>query len=315
MLIRPDLLFPSRPSAAGKPQPADHTEADTQARSELGQRLHERNRKQQEDMQASLAKLKELQANNSPKKAASQRAALLKQRLETLKSIMAKLPPDDYKVMAQELKQIAKELAALGKQLGRSGSSPAYLPQMMQGASPLAGLDPAVAETDNAMMATSEVASFDEPAILVDAPDSVIAPEPDMPEAVDDAAVLVQFADQAEMPVKDDIPTEADTAQSLLQVTGVGHDSDHADDKQLRALLIEARQVLKQVLAMLKAKHQGNDKESRKTFVDIERKLSKLDQELVRSALSQADGPAGAFDAVESSTGADSIGGFVDVNA
>lgn len=313
MLIRPDLLFPSRPSAAGKPQPADDTEADTKARSELGQRLHERNRKQQEDMQASLAKLKELQANNSPKKAASQRAALLKQRLETLKSIMAKLPPGDYKVMAQELKQIAKELAALSKQLGRSGSSSAPLPQMMQGAALPAGSDSEITEAIDLLPADPEtaVSELPEPAQAED------TPEPDTALAASAELLARQLAAQADMEQTDsetvEDPNEKSVADSLRTNKGPSA-NDEADEKQLRALLAEARKALKEVLAMLKSKHQENDEESRKIFADIEKELDKLDKELTRSALSQTVDPAGDMSSVQAAEVDNGIGSFINIS-
>ena len=80
-------------------------------------------KKQLENMQNSLSALQEMKKQLSPKKQAAARAGYLKQRLEMLRDMLAKLPPGNHKALAQELKQIAKELAALGKELGGQGAS------------------------------------------------------------------------------------------------------------------------------------------------------------------------------------------------
>ena len=63
--------------------------------------------KQLKKMQENLAALQEMQKSLAPKKQAAARAGRLKQRLEMLRDMLAKMPPGNHKALAQELKQIA----------------------------------------------------------------------------------------------------------------------------------------------------------------------------------------------------------------
>lgn len=121
--------------------------ADTEAKDGMGSVLHERQKKQLQDMQATAQVLQQMKKSNSPKQRATQRAAMLKQRLEALKSVLSKLPPGDYKALLQELKQIAKELKALSKQLGSSGAASAGMPGLA------AAFNRAMQGTDTAQVA------------------------------------------------------------------------------------------------------------------------------------------------------------------
>ena len=74
-------------------------------------------------MQMSATQIQQMKKTNSPKQQAANRAGLLAQRLQMLKSMLSKLPPGDYKALLQEIKQIAKELKALSAQLKTSPAS------------------------------------------------------------------------------------------------------------------------------------------------------------------------------------------------
>jgi len=246
-------------------------------KSRLGRQLYDSQQKRLQDMQDSLVKLQEMKKNTSPKKAASQKAAMLKQRLETLKSVMQKMPPGDYKILAQEIKQIAKELAALSKQLGKS--SPAVnLPIAMQGAQNqvAAGIE-TVPDAEIALDVTVDVTAAQIPV-----------------EVVDEAEQLVQQAEATDK-------THTNKPQLFTNSA-----EDDEDDKQLRSVLAESKKLLKEVLNLLKAKHQNNDKDSRKIIASIERDIESLEQALGTGGIDLPD---------VAITAESSVGGFVDTTA
>lgn len=267
-------------------------------KSRLGRQLYDSQQKRLQDMQDSLVKLQEMKKNTSPKKAASQKAAMLKQRLETLKSVMQKMPPGDYKILAQEIKQIAKELAALSKQLGKS--SPAVnLPIAMQGAQNqvAAGIE-TVPDAEIALDVTVDVTAAQIPVEVVDEAqiDAPPAGSADgMPPA--EVAEAEQLAQQAEA---------ADKANTNKPQLFTNSAEDDEDDKQLRSVLAEGKKLLKEVLNLLKAKHQNNDKDSRKIIASIERDIESLEQALGTGGIDLPD---------VAITAESSVGGFVDTTA
>ncbi len=312
MQIKPSLpSFSSRDIPTGQTQQAIMGERDE---SHAGKVLFERRKKQMHDMQTAVTKLQEMKKNASPKKMASQRAALLKQRLDTLKSIMAKLPPGNYKALAQELKQIAKELAALGKQMGNSGGSLGNMPAMS------AALGEAMADS-----ASEETAGIDANADMASSmPDIDVTAE--LSTAVEVQTTAEQAAQTAQVEARQAESLSAEVERDLNAKDNEQHDAkankpriaglrqnEDADDKALRAILTEASKTLKEVLNLLKAKHQVDDKESRKLFAGIESELDTLDQSLQQSALTASDYEPVASGNIESGNSAN-MGGFVDIS-
>lgn len=309
MQIKPSLpSFSSRDIPTGHTQQAIMGERDE---SHAGKVLFERRKKQMHDMQTAVTKLQEMKKNASPKKMASQRAALLKQRLDTLKSIMAKLPPGNYKALAQELKQIAKELAALGKQMGNSGGSLGNMPAMS------AALGEAMADS-----ASEETAGIDANADMASSmPDIDVTAELSTAVEVQTTAeqaaqVEARQAESLSAEVERDLNAkdneQYDAKVNKPRIAGLRQNED-ADDKALRAILTEASKTLKEVLNLLKAKHQVDDKESRKLFAGIESELDTLDQALQQSALTVSDSEPVASVNIESGNSAN-MGGFVDIS-
>lgn len=305
MQIKPNLpSFISRgvPSGLGR-----------QDEERAGSVLHQRGKKKSQDMQTALAKLQELNKNSSPKRLASQRAALLKQRLDTLKSIMAKLPPGNYKVLAQELKQIAKELAALGKKLGNSGGSLGNMPSMSL------ALGDAMADSGS-----EEIAELDASAEIANSmPDIDISAElsaaAEAQATADQAAKTAEAEAQQAVNLSHEVEREAhakadeqhDSKLSKPPIAGLRQSAD-ADDKSLRAILAEANKTLKEVASLLKVKHQVDDKESRKLFASIEDAMDTLDQSLKRGALTSptSELASGSIETANS----DTMGSFVDIS-
>lgn len=309
MQIKPNLpSFSSRDIPTGHTQQAIMGERDE---SHAGKVLFERRKKQMHDMQTAVTKLQEMKKNASPKKMASQRAALLKQRLDTLKSIMAKLPPGNYKALAQELKQIAKELAALGKQMGNSGGSLGNMPAMS------AALGEAMADS-----ASEEAAGINANADMASSmPDIDVTAELNTAVEVQTTAeqaaqVEARQAESLSAEVERDLNAkdneQHDAKVNKPRIAGL-HQNEDADDKALRAILTEASKTLKEVLNLLKAKHQVDDKESRKLFARIESELDTLDQSLQQGALTASDYEPVASGNIESGNSAN-MGGFVDIS-
>lgn len=309
MQIKPNLpSFSSRDIPTGHTPQAIMGERDE---SHAGKVLFERRKKQMHDMQTAVTKLQEMKKNASPKKMASQRAALLKQRLDTLKSIMAKLPPGNYKALAQELKQIAKELAALGKQMGNSGGSLGNMPAMS------AALGEAMADS-----ASEETAGIDANADMASSmPDIDVTVELNTAVEVQTTAeqaaqVEARQAESLSAEVERDLNAkdneQHDAKVNKPRIAGL-HQNEDADDKALRAILTEASKTLKEVLNLLKAKHQVDDKESRKLFARIESELETLDQSLQQSALTASDSEPVASGNIEAGNSAN-MGGFVDIS-
>ena len=271
-------------------------------KSRLGRQLYDSQQKRLQDMQDSLVKLQEMKKNTSPKKAASQKAAMLKQRLETLKSVMQKMPPGDYKILAQEIKQIAKQLAALSKQLGKS--SPAVnLPMAMQGAqNHVAASIETVPDAEIALDVTVDVAAAQIPVevateVIDEAQVEATPAAGAETVAATEVAEVEQLAQQAEA---------ADKTHTNKPQLFANSAEDEEDDKQLRSVLAESKKLLKEVLNLLKAKHQSNDKESRKIIASIERDIESLKQALGTGGIDLPD---------VAITAESSVGGFVDTTA
>lgn len=227
--------------------------------------------KQQKKMQESLAALQEMQKNLAPKKQAAARAGRLKQRLEMLRDMLAKMPPGNYKALAQELKQIAKELAALGKSLGSSGSAITAPALNFQ-----TGTDGAEAGAEGAAASGGEA----EAAALA----AAAAEGAENAETSSDSAEAERLAGEAAASANTEgkqngVPGEHDD-RSASKIGGSAANGDAQDDKALRALLVDAKKLFKQVADLLKAKMLDFDKEARKIFEDIDRSLRKLDDSL-----------------------------------
>ena len=227
--------------------------------------------KQLKKMQESLAALQEMQKNLAPKKQAAARAGRLKQRLEMLRDMLAKMPPGNHKALAQELKQIAKELAALGKSLSCGNALAAPALNFQAGAT-----DGAEAGAEGAAASGGEA----EAAALA----AAAAEGAENAETSSDSAEAERLAGEAAASANTEgkqngVPGEHDD-RSASKIGGSAANGDAQDDKALRALLVDAKKLFKQVADLLKAKMLDFDKEARKIFEDIDRSLRKLDDSL-----------------------------------
>jgi hypothetical protein len=312
MQIKPSLpSFASRDILTGQ---AQQTALGGQNESRTGNVLFERRKKQTQDMQTALTKMQELQKNSSAKNMASQRAALLKQRLDTLKSIMAKLPPGNYKVLAQELKQIAKELAALGKKLGNSGGSLGNMPSMSVALGDVMADSSSeeIAELDASTDLANSMPDIDVTAELSAAVEAQATAEQAAKTAEAEAQQAANLSQEVEREADAKADEQHDSKLSKPRIAGL-HQSEDVDDKSLRDILTEARKTLKEVVSLLKVKHQVDDKESRKLFASIERDLDTLDQSLKKDALTSHSPEAAPAEHIETGN-ISGMGGFVDIS-
>lgn len=311
MQIKSPMLTPDLDIRNRQPDRSQALPADTEAKDGIGSVLHERQKKQLQDMQATAQALQQMKKSNSPKQRATQRAAMLKQRLEALKSVLSKLPPGDYKALLQELKQIAKELKALSKQLGNSGAASAGMPGLAtafnraaQGADTVQVAD--VANLGEMAADTGQIPVLAPPVVedvAVEVPDDEIPTDADI--AITDAETAIdenQLSEAAHAADK--------AAHSPAQVSEQSSEDD--EDKQLRTVLNEAKKLLKEALNLLRAKHQPDDQDSRKLIKDIEDELEKLEQQL--PALAAADSSNIEAGADTGNLDSASIGGFVDTS-
>lgn len=318
MHIKPDLstsLY-RQPSAQTQALQSDDKEINSNSNA-----LHEHQQKRLQDMQAAVAKMQQLQKNTSPKQQASNRAAMLSQRLQMLKSLLAKLPPGDYKALLQEIKQIAKELKALSAQLNKSSaitSLPGLPAAFARAGDSFAGPDAGVAaETGMAaasvapVQATVQVDAAPVPVSIASSTEQAAA-EPQDPAVPGEAR---NMASETETAAPAAASAKSKTRLDKLSSVNPQEHND-ADDKQLRTILGEAKKLLQEVLNQLKAKHQNNDKESRKLVNAVERDLDNLARELQQSRLSaigtEAVGSAAAADIAAASA---SLGSFVNTSA
>lgn len=322
MPIKPELppVYSNRLPPAQAQQPT----TDEQKALPTAKSLHERQQERLQDMQMSATQIQQMKKANSPKQQAANRAALLAQRLQMLKSMLSKLPPGDYKVLLQEIKQIAKELKALSAQLKTSpagGSLPGLSAAMSQAGANLVTPDANLPSDAGAAVGGAAEAAMSAP---VDVPPNVDS----VPDAsVEAEGVVVDESAEADVKAEAQAATAAaETAAQQASATennqrpeglapASGKDDDAAD-KQLREVLNEAKKLLKEVLNLLKAKHQDNDKESRKLVNEIEREIEGLEQALAQNQLS-SDLPEAIADSSAGDVDIDSagLGGFVDIIA
>lgn len=213
--------------------------------------------------------LKRLQAMPSIKESAKQakrdKVGLLKQRLDALKMMLLHAPPQQAKALSQELKSIAKELASIGTNLGASS-----------GASSI----PNVAELNVTLNRGQSTDSLLEDSQVVEAQTASMEAD-----SVQDSAQEGGGADAA---IQANHREAEGTNEPAGMPTGVDssgfHSAQGSDDQALRALLIDARKLLKEAIGILKPKLASADKETKQNMQAAEKSLAELDKALSQGA-------------------------------
>ncbi|UCV04421.1 hypothetical protein [Dechloromonas denitrificans] len=236
-----------------------------------------------QDMKSALQRLKAMpSAKDSAKEAATAKAAFIKRQLDSLKAMLLHASPEQAAAIARQVRGLAKELAALGHLLKTGGSSASTT-------LPSAG---AAASAD----ASSAEASPEAAPVAAEAGVSATAAE-DSSEAGEDNQAA---ADPAAAEAKENKDANATD-----------------DDKELRAALLEARKVLKQIIALLKAKLAAADKETKGDVQAAEKSLNELNNTLAQGAGSDLYTALGSLGSglADSSISVDVGGGSIDVKA
>ena len=218
---------------------------------------------------------------NDNKQAATQKAGVLKQRLDQLKAMMRFATPEMAQSLARELKSIAKELASLGRAAGASGSGTA-----------------------------STVAA---PGGEVSADASAQAPPPtegSTAPAASDAGEAVEPGNTppgSGEPNADNDAGAASEARSGDRSSGSVGGNAGADDKSLRELIQEARKLLKELIAHTKSLARAGNADARRDLRAAENSVAELDR-----ALDAGDSPMALVDVDGSATLA--VGGNIDIS-
>jgi hypothetical protein len=243
--------------------------------------------------------IKRLQAMPTPKQIAKQdsmsRVAMLKKRLDALKSMLLHASPEQARALARELKSIAKELSSVAKSLGGGPQGAASAP---------AGAEVATGPTDVAGSASPDA--------------QATASATTESAAVEAASGASDTAQVNEAQAK----TAADAATSSPASPADDRQAGQAEgDGDLRAMLQDAKKLLKEVIAMLKAKmalaaNQARaSKEEKQANLDLqsaEKSLADIEKSLSRggSELYSAQGDLGISGAGDGFAASVSISGL-----
>lgn len=209
--------------------------------------------------------IKRLQAMPTPKQMAKQdsmnRVAMLKKRLDALKSMLLHASPEQARALARELKNIAKELSSVAKSLGGGAQGADSNP---------AGAEMAIGTTE-----VSRGAADETQATASAATDWV-----GLDQAVNGASDVGQID-----PAQDKTAADAATASAASPADG-RQTGQGEGDGDLRAMLQDVKKLLKEVIAMLKARMALATNQAR---ASKEEKQAKLDLQSAEKSLAEMD--------------------------
>ena len=242
-------------------------------------------------MQEALKRLKQMPSPQAlAKQSATNRVGMLKQRLEALKAMLLHATPEQAKALARELKDIARELAAAARELGGSGGQG----KISSADNPGPGADGGKA---------SEAAASSTPAAGSGAETTAASSADVNQEASNSDASTSGNAHE----------TKADAESTGVPNSGSSAASDKGtapdgDDQALKNALIEAKKLLKEVIAMVKAKLAEGAREARhdvlsaeKSLADIDAAIARDDSDVAYSALGNPGSAISASDLPEAS--------------
>lgn len=243
----------------------DLLKSNTDTRSKASE---ERQAKRLGEMQDAIKRLQEMP---TPKEIAKQnsmsRVNMLKERLEALKKMLLHASPEMARILARELKTIAKELSSIAKS--------------MEGGSQNAVSTPTSPEVTTSGTNESGNASSDAQSAASAA--TTLA-------AVDKA---VSGATEAGQVNEDQAKPEGSTAISLAKNPADDRQTgQNSSDSDLRAVLQEAKKLLKEVIGILKAKMalaaneakmSKEEKQAKHDLQSTEKSLAEMDKALSQS--------------------------------
>ena len=240
----------------------DLLKSNTDTRSKASE---ERQAKRLGEMQDALKRLQEMP---SPKEIAKQhtkdRVAMLKERLEAMRKMLLHASPEMARILARELKTIAKELSSIAKSMEGGSQSAVAIP-----ASP----EVATGVTSESSNGSAEAQSAASAATAAATADKTASSEKEVNQANERQAILA---------VNSVIPMAKNPADGRASGQNNG-------DSDLRAALQGAKQLLKEIVGMLKskmalaaneAKMNKEEKQAKHDLQSIEKSLAEMDKAL-----------------------------------
>jgi len=210
-------------------------------------------------MQEALKRLKEM---SSPRalalKSATDRVGMLKQRLEALKAMLLHATPEQAKALARELKSIAQELSSIAKELGSGGQV-----KVSSSSSGDAGGDATEPATPSASGEPGEAAT---------ATTSVPATNQAAGESAD-TGESGSHETKADATSANPLSSDKNASEQNGAVTD-------GDAQALKNALIEAKKLLKEVIAMIKSKLAAEAKDARHDEQSAEKSLAEIESSL-----------------------------------
>lgn len=205
----------------------------------------------------------------SAKQAAREKVGWLKQRLEALKMMLLHASPEQAKALAQELKSIAKALSSAGQSLG-AGAGEGGTPSSAAGAA-----------TDGAATdgAATDSAAADGAASADAATDGAATADAAADGAATDGATAALAAAEGEA-----APETGGDKDAAAVDGGDPRAAADSDEQALRALLRDARKLLREVVGLLRPKLAAADKEAKLDLHAAEKSLADLDQRLAQGS-------------------------------
>ena len=210
-------------------------------------------------MQEALKRLKEMpSARAVALKSATDRVGMLKKRLEALKAMLLHATPEQAKALARELKSIAQELSSIAKELGSGGQV-----KVSSGSSGETGADAAEPATPSASEGQGEVATAATPA----------------PAASQETGESADAGEGGQHETKADA-TSANPLSSDKSASEQNGAVQDGDAQALKNALIEAKKLLKEVIAMIKSKLAVEAKDAKDDVRSAEKSLAEIESSL-----------------------------------
>lgn len=215
------------------------------AREDAGSRAQKAQSKQLAEMQEAVTKLRAMPSPRvSLKRAATERANMLKRRLDMMKQMLIGASPEMAKRIAAQIKSIAKELASIGKTLATGGGNTASTPGN-------ASVTPAVSNAAGEAQVPTGSEAVAGAATEVQAVESAGAAENTSKDGQHESGENLSASQRDGLAAY-----AAQSAQSSgdSQETKENDDQEKAANKELKKALSEAANALRQLIAMLRNK-------------------------------------------------------------
>lgn len=236
------------------------------AREETSSRAQKAEAKRLSDIQDALKQLRSMPSPRvSAKLAAAQRAAMLKHRLDAMKQMLIGASPAQAKAIAAQIKAIASELAGMAKTLAEGGSASSTASTANASATPQV----TTGDEGSASNGNMEVAE-QTPAASPSGTTNQTDAEHDDTLTASQRQGLAAYA--------------AQNSPSAQDKPGARNDNNEekSANEALKKALDEAKNSLRQLIAMLKNKT-GNSKKAAHDIADAEARLRDMERSMAQA--------------------------------